>query len=157
MQWNIVENGKLPQIAVDCGNLIVGLQLLSWWKQVDVCKVLRGYPIIVPCKGYYCGTSGRPQGSPRTPLGRPSVTCRRHVPLVYSLHDPRGLTSLRIRLLHNLSVPTIVSLQPLVYKVPLYTPLLNLSFCEVGLQQFQVKFVKVFYSLYKSYRVNRFL
>ena len=71
-------------------------------------------------KGYYCGTSGRPQGNPRTPLRRPSVMYQRHVPLVYSLYDPRGLTSLRIRLLYNLSVPIIVSLQPPVYKVPLY-------------------------------------
>jgi len=30
------------------------------------------------------------------PLGWLPVTCRRHVPVVYSLHDPRGLTSLRI-------------------------------------------------------------
>ena len=48
VQQNLVEygriqqkNGKLPQIAVDYGNLVVGLQLLSRWKQVDVCKVLR--------------------------------------------------------------------------------------------------------------------
>ena len=33
-------------------------------------------------------TLGCPQDNPRTPLGRPSVTCRRHVPVVYSLHDP---------------------------------------------------------------------
>src|ERR1700722_7202177 len=46
-------------------------------------------------------TSGCPQDNPRTPLGRPSVTCRRHVPVVYSLHDPRGLTSSRIRLSHQ--------------------------------------------------------
>ena len=45
MWWNIVENGKLPWIAVDCGNLVVGLQLLSQWKQVDVCKVLRRCPV----------------------------------------------------------------------------------------------------------------
>ena len=70
------------------------------------------------CKGYYCGTSGCSQDNLWTPLRRLLVTCQRYIPLVYSLHDPRGLTSLRIRLLHNLSVPTIVSLQPPVYKVP---------------------------------------
>ena len=45
MWRNIVENGKLLQIAVDCGNLVVGLQLLSRQKQVNVCKVLRRCPI----------------------------------------------------------------------------------------------------------------
>ena len=33
-------------------------------------------------------TSGSPQGSPRTPLGRLPVTCRRHVPAVY--RSPRS-------------------------------------------------------------------
>ena len=45
MQRNIVENGKLPQIAVDCGNLVLSLWLLSRWKQVDVYKVLRRCPV----------------------------------------------------------------------------------------------------------------
>ena len=36
------------------------------------------------------------------PLDTPRMVAS-HVPVVYSLHDPRGLTSLRIRLLHNLS------------------------------------------------------
>ena len=44
-----------------------------------------------------------PHGNPRIPLRWSSVTCRGHMPLVYSLLDPRGLTSLRIRLLYNLS------------------------------------------------------
>src|ERR1700729_1355364 len=55
-------------------------------------------------------TSGCPQDNPQTPLRWSPVTCRRHVPIVYSLHDPRGLTSSRIRLLTNLSCSTIVSL-----------------------------------------------
>ena len=41
----MVENGKLPQIAVDCGNLVVGLWLLSRWKQVDVYKISRRCPV----------------------------------------------------------------------------------------------------------------
>ena len=46
-------------------------------------------------------TSGCLQDNLRTPLGWSPVTCRRHVPIVYSLHDPRGLTSSRIRLSHQ--------------------------------------------------------
>jgi len=53
------------------------------------------------CKGYYCGHLELPSGQPRAPLGWSPVTCRRHVPVVYSLHDPRGLTSSRIRLSHQ--------------------------------------------------------
>ena len=33
-------------------------------------------------------TLGYPQDKPRTPLGRPSVTYQRHVPVVYSLYNP---------------------------------------------------------------------
>ena len=33
-------SGRLPQIAANCG-LILSLYLLSWWKQVDVYKVLQ--------------------------------------------------------------------------------------------------------------------
>ena len=36
-------------------------------------------------------------------------------------------------------------------------PFLNLSFCEMGLQQFWVEFIKVFCGLYKFYKVNKFL
>ena len=57
MQWNMVENGKLPQIAVDCGNLVVGLWLLSWWKQVDVYKVLRRCPVTLVLSSYLVGAS----------------------------------------------------------------------------------------------------
>jgi len=45
-------------------------------------------------------TSSCPQDNLRTPLGWSPVTCRRHVPVVYSLHNPKGLTFLRIRLSH---------------------------------------------------------
>ena len=45
-------------------------------------------------------TLGSPQGSPQTPLGWLLVTCRRHMPVVYSLHDPRGLISLKICLFY---------------------------------------------------------
>src|ERR1700726_4533959 len=54
-----------------------------------------------PVRDIIAVTSGCPQDNPRTPLRRPSVTCQRHVPVVYSLHDPRGLTSSRIRLSHQ--------------------------------------------------------
>lgn len=61
--------------------------------------ILAIFPTISTCKGYYHGhlgkPSGQPSGSPRMVVG--------HVPVVYSLLDPRGLISLRIRLLHNLS------------------------------------------------------
>ena len=50
--------------------------------------------LLTNCKGYYCGhlglSSGQPLDTPRASVG--------HVPVVYSLHDPRGLTSSRIRL-----------------------------------------------------------
>ena len=52
---------------------------------------------LLKCKGYYCGylglPSGQPPDAPRMVAG--------HVPVVYSLHDPRGLTSSRIRLSHQ--------------------------------------------------------
>ena len=38
----MAEYGGKRQIAVDCGSLVVGLWLLSRWKQVDVYKVLPG-------------------------------------------------------------------------------------------------------------------
>ena len=82
--WNMAEYSRKRQIAVNCGSLVVGLQLLSRQKQVVVCKVLWW-------------------------LSRNS------------------------------------------------TPPLNSSFYKVGLQQFQVKFIEVFYGLYKSYRVDGFL
>ena len=44
---NMAEYGRLPSdcriLLLDC-RLVVGLWL-SWWKQVDVCKVLRGCPM----------------------------------------------------------------------------------------------------------------
>ena len=63
-------------------------------------------------------TSGSPQGSPRTPLGWLPVTCRRHMPVVYSLHDPRGLTSSRIRLSYQSILFHVYALQPPAYKSP---------------------------------------
>ena len=42
---NMAEYGGERQIAVDCGNLVIGLWLLSRWKQVDVRKVSRGCPV----------------------------------------------------------------------------------------------------------------
>jgi len=53
-------------------------------------------------------TSGCPQDNPQTPLGRSPVTRQRHVPVVYSLQDPRGLTSSRIRLSLSLSHQSIL-------------------------------------------------
>ena len=41
----MAEYGGERQIIVDCGNLVIGLWLLSRWKQVDVRKVLRGCPV----------------------------------------------------------------------------------------------------------------
>ena len=61
-------------------------------------------------------TLGSSQGSPRTPLGWLPVTCRRYVPVVYSLHDPRGLTSLRICLSHQSILFHVYALQPPAYK-----------------------------------------
>ena len=63
-------------------------------------------------------TSGSPQGSPRIPLRWLPVTCQRHVPVVYSLHDPRGLTSLRIRLSHQSILFHVHALQPPACKSP---------------------------------------
>ena len=51
------------------------------------------------CKGYYCGTSGRPQGNPRTPLGRPSVTCPQYiVSTIPEALPPQGFVSSTIYL-----------------------------------------------------------
>jgi len=48
---NIAECGRLPldcrRLPLDC-RLMVSLFLLRRWKQVDVCKVLRRSPVIVP-------------------------------------------------------------------------------------------------------------
>ena len=63
-------------------------------------------------------TLGSPQGSPWTPFRWLPVTCQRHVPIVYSLHDPKGLTSLRICLSHQSILFHIHALQPPAYKSP---------------------------------------
>ena len=65
-------------------------------------------------------TSGSPQGSPRTPLGWLPVTCRRHVPVVYSSPRSQRPHLLKDSSLYNLSCSTFTPLQPPVYKVPLY-------------------------------------
>ena len=59
------------------------------------------YTVLLIVRDIIAVTLGSPQGSPRIPLGWLPVTCRRHVPVVYSLYDPRGLTSLRICLSHQ--------------------------------------------------------
>ena len=50
IQWNLAEYGRLPLdcrgLPSDC-RLVVGLWLLSRWKQVDVYKVSRGCPVTV--------------------------------------------------------------------------------------------------------------
>ena len=63
-------------------------------------------------------TLGSPQGSPQTPLGWLPVMYRRHVPIVYSLHNPRGLTSSRICLSHQSILFHVHALQPPAYKSP---------------------------------------
>jgi hypothetical protein len=42
--WTWQNMVECRQIAADC-RLVVGLWLLSWWKQVDVYKVSRGCPV----------------------------------------------------------------------------------------------------------------
>ena len=61
---------------------------------------------------------GSPQGSPRTPLRWLPVMYQRHVPVVYSLHDPKGLTSLRIYLSYQSILFHVYALQPPAYKSP---------------------------------------
>ena len=43
----MAEYGRIWQIAIDCGNLVIGLWLLSRWKQVDVYNMSRGCPVTV--------------------------------------------------------------------------------------------------------------
>ena len=47
----MAESGGKRQIAVDCGSFVVGLWLLSRWKQVDVYKVSRGCPVTILVEG----------------------------------------------------------------------------------------------------------
>ena len=73
-------------------------------------------------KGSYCGhlvePIGQPSVSPRLALRQSSVTCRRHVPVVYSSPRPLRPHLLKDSSLSNLSCSTIVPLQPPAYKVP---------------------------------------
>ena len=66
------------------------------------------------CKGSYCGhlvePTGQPSVSPRLALGRSSVTCRGHVPVVYSSPRPLRPHLLKDSFLFNLSCSTIVPL-----------------------------------------------
>ena len=64
-------------------------------------------------------TLGSPQGGPQIPLGWLPVTCRRHVPVVYSSPRSQRPHLLKDSSLYNLSCSTFTPLQPLVYKVPL--------------------------------------
>ena len=59
-----------------------------------------------------------PQGSPRTPLRWLPVMYQRYIPVVYSLHNPRGLTSSRIRLSYQSILFHVYALQPPAYKSP---------------------------------------
>ena len=63
-------------------------------------------------------TLGSPQGSLWTPLGWLPVMCWRYVLVVYSLHDPRGLISLRICLSLQSILFYVYALQPSAYKSP---------------------------------------
>jgi len=46
--WTLAEYGRTPldcrRLPLNC-RLVVGIFLLSWWKQVDVCKVSRRCPV----------------------------------------------------------------------------------------------------------------
>ena len=93
-----------------------------WWRSGADCKKGGGN-----IRDIIAVTLGSPQGSPQTPLGWLLVTCQRHVPVVYSLHDPRGLTSLRICLSHQSILFHVHALQPPAYKSP-YIIIILLSF-----------------------------
>ena len=67
-----------------------------WWRLGTDCKKGGGN-----IRDIITVTSGSPQGSPQTPLGWLPVTCQRHVPIVYSLYNSRGLTSSKIHLSHQ--------------------------------------------------------
>jgi len=63
-------------------------------------------------------TSGCPQDNLRTPLGWSPVTCLRHVPVVYSLYNPKGLTSSRIHLFYQSILFQLCPYNPLSIKSP---------------------------------------
>ena len=89
------------------------LSTARWWRSGADCKKGGGN-----VRDIIAVTLGSPQGSPQIPFGWLPVTCRRHVPIVYSLHDPRGLTSLRICLSYQSILFHVYALQPSAYKFP---------------------------------------
>ena len=70
-----------PLLEVDLLDIFKNINILPWF------TIVRDIIVV---------TLGSPQGSPQTPLRQLPVIYQRHVPVVYSLYDPRGLTSLRI-------------------------------------------------------------
>ena len=100
-------SGPLPRRALEYPSTV------RWWRSGADRKKGGGN-----VRDIIAVTLGSPQGSPWTPLGWLPVTCRRHVPVVYSLHNPRGLTSSRIRLSHQSILFHVHALQPPAYKSP---------------------------------------
>ena len=84
-----------------------------WWRSGANCKKGGGN-----VKDIITVTSGSPQGSPQTPLRQLPVTCQRHVPIVYSLYNSRGLTSSKICLFYQSILFHIYALQAPTYKSP---------------------------------------
>ena len=84
-----------------------------WWRSGANCKKGGGN-----VRDIIAVTLGSPQGSPQTPLRWLLVMYQRHIPIVYSLHNSRGLTSLRIYLSYQFILFHIHALQPPAYKSP---------------------------------------
>src|SRR6266568_3987273 len=102
----------------------------------------------IPVRDIIAVTSGSPQGSSRVTLGWLSVTCRRHVPVVYS--SPR---SLRPHLLKDLSLSIYLILQSCLCH-PLSAKSLShsnpsYSFLEGQLALKTRLFIYIHYSSYK--------
>ena len=95
-----------------------------WWRSGADCK--KGGSNI---RDIITVTLGSPQGSPQTPLRWLPVTYQRHVPIVYSLHNPRGFTFLRIYLSHQSILFHVYVLQLSAYKSPYIYFLLKSLLC----------------------------